>query len=128
MDDLATDISTLRKSGKEVVLVSSGAIAAGIRKLGMTRRPRSVSEQQATAAVGQGSLIRAWENAFEEHGHQVGQVLLTRDDLTHRRRYLNARNTIFTLLSWNIIPLSTKTTRSLWMNSNLATTTTSAPW
>lgn len=105
MDDLTADMSALRKSGKEVVLVSSGAIAAGIRKLGMTRRPRSVSEQQATAAVGQGSLIRAWENAFEEHGHQVGQVLLTRDDLTHRRRYLNARNTIFTLLSWNIIPI-----------------------
>ena len=105
MDNLTADMSALRKSGIEIVLVSSGAIAAGIRKLRMTRRPRSVSEQQATAAVGQGNLIRAWENAFEQHGHQVGQVLLTRDDLTHRRRYLNARNTIFTLLSWGIIPI-----------------------
>lgn len=105
MDELTADISALKRSGLEVVLVSSGAIAAGIRKLGMTRRPRSVSEQQATAAVGQGDLIRAWENEFERHGYQVGQVLLTRDDLTHRRRYLNARNTIFTLLSWNIIPI-----------------------
>ena len=76
-----------------------------MRKLKMTRRPRSVSEQQATAAVGQGDLIMAWENAFEQHGHRVGQVLLTRDDLTHRRRYLNARNTIFTLLSWGIVPI-----------------------
>ena len=105
MDHLTVDISLLKKSGMEVVLVSSGAIAAGIRKLNMTHRPRSVSEQQATAAVGQGDLIRSWENAFEQHGHRVGQVLLTRDDLTHRRRYLNARNTIFTLLSWNIIPI-----------------------
>ena len=105
MDDLTADMSTLRESGIEVILVSSGAIAAGMRKLKMTRRPRTISEQQATAAVGQGNLIRAWENAFEERGHRVGQVLLTRDDLTHRRRYLNARNTIFTLLSWKIIPI-----------------------
>lgn len=105
LGNLTADISGLRKSGIEVVLVSSGAIAAGIRKLKMTRRPRTVSQQQATAAVGQGDLIMAWENAFEKHGFQVGQVLLTRDDLTHRRRYLNARNTIFALLGWNIIPI-----------------------
>jgi len=105
MDNLTTDISALRESGTEIILVSSGAIAAGMRKLKMTRRPRTISEQQATAAVGQGNLIRAWENAFEQHGHRVGQLLLTRDDLTHRRRYLNARNTIFTLLSWGIIPI-----------------------
>ncbi|HKI50404.1 MAG TPA: glutamate 5-kinase, partial [Desulfobacteria bacterium] len=105
MDSLTTDISALRESGMEIILVSSGAIAAGMRKLKMTRRPRTISEQQATAAVGQGNLIRAWENAFERHGHRVGQVLLTRDDLTHRRRYLNARNTIFTLLSWGIVPI-----------------------
>ncbi len=102
---LTADISTLKNSGVEVILVSSGAIAAGMRKLQMARKPRSVSEQQATAAVGQGHLIRAWEDAFEVYGHRVGQVLLTRDDLTHRRRYLNARNTIFTLLSWKIIPI-----------------------
>ncbi len=105
MYGLSADISALKKSGIEVILVSSGAIAAGIRQLQMTRKPRSVSEQQATAAVGQGHLIRAWENAFEVYGHRVGQLLLTRDDLTHRRRYLNARNTIFTLLSWHIIPI-----------------------
>ncbi|EFK06797.1 glutamate 5-kinase [delta proteobacterium NaphS2] len=105
MYGLSADISALKASGIEVVLVSSGAIAAGIRKMQMARKPRSVSQQQATAAVGQGHLIRAWENAFEVYGHRVGQVLLTRDDLTHRRRYLNARNTIFTLLSWKIIPI-----------------------
>jgi glutamate 5-kinase len=65
MDDLAADMSALKKSGIEIVLVSSGAIAAGMRKLKMTRRPRTICEQQATAAVGQGNLIRAWENAFE---------------------------------------------------------------
>ena len=105
MYGLGADISALKASGMEVVLVSSGAIAAGLRKMQMTRKPRSVSQQQATAAVGQGDLIRAWENAFEVYAHRVGQVLLTRDDLTHRRRYLNARNTIFTLLSWKIIPI-----------------------
>jgi glutamate 5-kinase len=105
IDQLTTDICTLRKRGIEVILVSSGAIAAGLRKIGITKRPQSLSQQQAMAAIGQGSLIMAYEKAFSRHGYKVAQILLTRDDLTHRGRYLNARNTLFTLLTWKIIPV-----------------------
>ena len=105
MSDLADEIIALRRSGREVILVSSGAIASGLRKVGMSRRPKSVSQQQAMAAVGQSSLMRVWESSFERHGQKVAQILLTRDDLTHRRRYLNARNTIFSLLGWDILPI-----------------------
>ena len=105
IDQLTTDICALRKRGIEVILVSSGAIAAGLRKIGISKRPQSLSQQQAMAAIGQGSLIMAYEDAFGRHGYKVAQILLTRDDLTHRRRYLNARNTLFTLLSWKIIPI-----------------------
>ncbi len=105
MQSLADEIIALRGAGREVILVSSGAIASGLRKVGMRKRPDSVSQQQAMAAVGQSSLMRVWENAFERHGQKVAQILLTRDDLTHRRRYLNARNTIFVLLGWNVLPI-----------------------
>ena len=105
VQDLATGICALRENGIEVILVSSGAIASGLRKIGVSKRPQSVSQQQAMAAVGQASLIMAYEEAFGSHGQKVAQVLITRDDLTHRRRYLNARNTIFTLLSWRVIPI-----------------------
>lgn len=105
IDQLTTDICALRKEGMEVILVSSGAIAAGLRKMGVSKRPQSLSQQQAVAAIGQSSLIMAYEEAFGSHGYKVAQILLTRDDLTHRRRYLNARNTLFTLLSWKIIPI-----------------------
>jgi len=105
IDGLTTDICALKREGLEVILVSSGAIASGMKKIGMSKRPQSVSQQQAMAAVGQSSLIMAYEDAFERHGHKVAQILLTRDDLTHRRRYLNARNTLFTLLSWDIVPI-----------------------
>ena len=105
IDQLTTDICALRKGGMEVILVSSGAIAAGLRKMGASKRPQSLSQQQAVAAIGQSSLIMAYEEAFGSHGYKVAQILLTRDDLTHRRRYLNARNTLFTLLSWKIIPI-----------------------
>ncbi len=102
---LADDIMALRRAGKEVILVSSGAIASGLRKVGMSRRPKSISQQQAMAAIGQSSLMRAWENSFEPYGQKVAQILLTRDDLTHRGRYLNARNTIFALLGWQVLPI-----------------------
>lgn len=105
IERLSADVCSLRKRGVEVILVSSGAIAAGLRKLGISERPRSLSQQQAVAAIGQGSLIMAYEDAFAHHGYKVAQILLTRDDLTHRGRYLNARNTLFTLLSWKIIPI-----------------------
>ncbi len=105
MKDLAGAICEVRKRGTEIVLVSSGAIAAGLRKLGLARRPPSVSHQQAVAAVGQSSLMKAYEEIFGRQQQKVAQILITRDDLTNRRRYLNARNTLFTLLSWDIIPI-----------------------
>lgn len=105
INDLTNDICALKGGGIEVILVSSGAIASGLTKIGMATRPQSVSQQQAVAAVGQSSLIMAYEQAFKRHGFKVAQILLTRDDLTHRRRYLNARNTLFTLLSWGIVPI-----------------------
>jgi len=105
IDGLTTDICELRKKGIEIILISSGAIASGLKKIGFSKRPQSVSQQQAMAAIGQSSLIMAYETAFGRHGYMVAQILLTRDDLTHRRRYLNARNTLFTLLSWDILPI-----------------------
>jgi len=105
IEDLATDICALRSKRLQIILVSSGAIASGLKKIGLSKRPQSVSQQQAVAAVGQSSLMMAYEEAFGRHGQKVAQILTTRDDLTHRRRYLNARNTLFTLLSWKIIPI-----------------------
>ena len=105
IDDLAADICQLRRRGIEVILVSSGAIAAGLRKIGLNKRPAAVSQMQALAAMGQSRLIMAYEEAFARYGEKVAQVLLTRDDLTHRRRYLNARNTLLTLLTWKVTPI-----------------------
>jgi len=105
IDDLTTEICRLRKKGFEIILVSSGAIAAGLKKAGLSKRPVSVSQMQALAAMGQSNLIMAYEEAFSRLGAKAAQILLTRDDLTHRRRFLNARNTLRTLLSWGIIPI-----------------------
>lgn len=105
VENLTKDISSLRENGVEFILVSSGAIAAGLQKIGLKKRPQAISRQQAIAAIGQSSLMMAYENAFVSHGVKVAQILTTRDDLTHRRRYLNARNTLFTLLSWKIVPI-----------------------
>ncbi|MFC1531963.1 glutamate 5-kinase [Thermodesulfobacteriota bacterium] len=105
INNLTSDICNLRRRGIEVILVSSGAIASGLKKIGLSARPESISKQQAMAAVGQSSLMMAYEKAFGRHEQMVAQILITRDDLNNRRRYLNARNTIFTLLSWKIIPI-----------------------
>lgn len=105
IDELASDISSMRKRGVEVILVSSGAIASGLKKIGLSKRPQSISQQQAVAAVGQSSLMMAYEEAFGRKRQKVAQILITRDDLVHRRRYLNARNTLLTLLSWKIVPI-----------------------
>ncbi len=105
IDDLATEVCRLRNKGLEIILVSSGAIAAGLKKAGLSKRPTSLSQMQALAAMGQSNLIMAYEEAFSRQGAKAAQILLTRDDLTHRRRYLNARNTLMTLLSWKIIPI-----------------------
>ena len=105
INNLTGDICDLRSRGFEIILVSSGAIAAGLRKMGYNRRPEAISEKQAMAAIGQGILMNEYEKAFRRHGYTVAQILITGDDLNNRRRYLNARNTIFTLLSWGIIPI-----------------------
>ena len=93
------------ESGISFVVVTSGAIAAGRKKLGMTERPRTVALKQAAAAVGQTSLMRAYERAFEKRGRHVAQLLLTHDDFESRERYVNARNTLLTLLSRGIVPI-----------------------
>jgi len=102
---LAQEISMQMEAGYQILIVSSGAIAAGIKKMSFTERPKSVLMQQATAAVGQSRLIMAYENAFENYQKKVAQVLLTRDDLVNRRRYLNARNTLLALIKWNVVPV-----------------------
>jgi glutamate 5-kinase len=93
------------QQNRELVLVSSGAVAEGMARLGMKRRPDSLHELQALAAVGQMGLIRAYEACFLKHGLHASQVLLSRDDLTNRERYLNARTTIQTLMKWNVVPV-----------------------
>lgn len=103
---LSKDISHLmEKNGLEIILVSSGAIASGIKKMGYSQRPQSISQQQAAAAVGQSTLMLAYEEAFKTYDKKVAQILVTRDDLTNRKRYLNTRNTLFTLLHWKVIPI-----------------------
>ena len=103
---LSKDISHLmEKNGLEIILVSSGAIASGIKKMGYSQRPQSISQQQAAAAVGQSTLMLAYEEAFKTYDKKVAQILVTRDDLTNRKRYLNTRNTLFMLLHWKVIPI-----------------------
>ncbi|MBC7106171.1 MAG: glutamate 5-kinase, partial [Firmicutes bacterium] len=105
MRDLAGQLAELRNRGKEVLLVSSGAIGAGLGRLGLTRRPRNIPEYQALAAVGQGILMHVYEQIFSEYGIVVGQVLLTREDFADRRRFLNARHTLTSLLQFGAIPI-----------------------
>ncbi len=102
---LAKEISELKRQGYEIVLVSSGAIAAGMEKLGYKKRPQSITQKQAAAAVGQSRLMNIYEDHFSRHQQMVAQILLTHDDLSHRRRFLNARNTLLTLLELGIIPI-----------------------
>jgi glutamate 5-kinase len=101
----ASQVAKLRQAGKELVLVSSGAIAEGMQRLGWSRRPSSMHELQAAAAVGQMGLVQVYESCFREHGLRTAQVLLTHADLADRQRYLNARSTLLTLLGLGIIPV-----------------------
>ncbi len=98
-------ISALRKNGIEVVLVSSGAVAEGMCRLGLTKRPGSLHELQAAAAVGQMGLIQSYESEFSKYDLHTAQILLTHDDLSNRQRYLNARNTVRSLLDLGVIPV-----------------------
>jgi glutamate 5-kinase len=101
----ANQISQLVKDGKQVVLVSSGAVAEGMQRLGWKKRPTAVNELQAAAAVGQMGLVQMYETCFSQHGLHTAQVLLTHDDLVDRKRYLNARSTLRTLLELKVIPI-----------------------
>ena len=103
--DCARQIAALHQQGREVVLVSSGAIAAGMQRLGWTTRPHAVHELQAAAAVGQMGLAQAYETQFSELGLTTAQVLLTHEDLADRTRYLNARTTLTTLLELGVVPI-----------------------
>ena len=102
---LGGELAGLKKRGIEVIMVSSGAIAAGMERLGLTQRPKAIAELQAAAAIGQSRLMHVYEEAFIPWGIAVAQVLLTRDDLRDRKRYLNARNTLLQLLDLGIIPI-----------------------
>lgn len=98
-------IAALRKKGIEIVLVSSGAVAEGMSRLGLKKRPESLHELQAAAAVGQMGLVQSYESQFSKYNLHTAQVLLTHDDLSNRQRYLNARNTVRSLLNLNVIPV-----------------------
>jgi len=102
---ISRQICDLIASGRQIVMVSSGAMAAGLKRMGFSRRPDEIPQRQAISAVGQAGLIMEYERAFEEFGRKVAQVLLTGDGLHHRKRYLNARNTLHTLLSWGVVPI-----------------------
>ncbi len=101
----AAQIATLRAAGKQVILVSSGAIAEGMQRLGWTKRPSAVHELQAAAAVGQMGLVQCYEACFREHSIATAQVLLTHSDMADRQRYLNARSTLRTLLDLGVLPV-----------------------
>lgn len=105
IEDWVEQIVALRAAGVDVVLVSSGAVAEGMKRLQMQERPHAIHELQAAAAVGQTGLVQAYESCFSRHSIHTAQILLTHDDLSNRRRYLNARSSIRTLLKMGIVPI-----------------------
>lgn len=105
IEQLAMELADLANQGKEIVLVFSGAVGAGMARLGMAERPKTIPEKQAAAAVGQGLLMHIYEKAFSEFGQVVAQVLLTREDSVNRSRYANSRNTLLSLLNYGVIPI-----------------------
>lgn len=105
VSSISRQICRLIDENIEVIFVSSGAMASGIKKIGLKKRPDQVPQRQAAAAVGQAGLIMAYEKAFARYDKKVAQILLTGEDLANRHRYLNARNTLNTLLSWHVVPI-----------------------
>jgi glutamate 5-kinase len=103
--DLASQIHRVHDSGRKLVLVSSGAVGSGMGRLGLKTRPTGLAQLQAVAAVGQSLLVEAYERSLWQYGHHAAQILLTAEDLEHRIRYLNARNTILTLLEFGAVPI-----------------------
>lgn len=105
IDEWARQLAALQADGRQVILVSSGAIAAGMQRLGWAQRPHAMHELQAAAAVGQMGLAQAYETSFARHGLKTAQILLTHEDLADRTRYLNARSTLLTLLELGVVPI-----------------------
>src|SRR6478752_6653732 len=105
IERLADDLSAIKAGGRDVLLVSSGAIVSGVQKLGLSAYPKSLPLKQAAAAVGQSRLMWAYEKAFERLNIQVAQILLTHQDLADRRRFLNARHTLAALIGFGIVPI-----------------------
>ncbi len=105
LEQIVAQVAALRKAGKEVVVVTSGAVGAGMGALGYKTRPTDLAEKQACAAVGQTRLMAVYEKLFAAHGLVVAQVLLTHEDLEHHERHLNARNTLVTLLGRGVVPI-----------------------
>ena len=105
IDQLVDQVHHVMATGRKVVLVSSGAVGAGMGRLGLTSRPTDLAHLQAVAAVGQSILVEAYERSLHKHGRHAAQILLTAEDLEHRTRYLNARNTLVTLLELGAVPI-----------------------
>ncbi|WP_371371513.1 glutamate 5-kinase [Sporomusa aerivorans] len=105
IEKLARELSDLANQGKQIILVSSGAVSAGMERLGLKTKPKTIPEKQAAAAVGQGILLHIYEKIFGEYGQIVAQVLLTRADSVNRKRYTNSRNTLMALLNQGVIPI-----------------------
>ncbi len=105
IEKLARELSDLANQGKQIILVSSGAVSAGMERLGLKTKPKTMPEKQAAAAVGQGILLHIYEKMFGEYGQIVAQVLLTRADSVNRKRYTNSRNTLMALLNQGVIPI-----------------------
>ncbi len=105
MESISRQISSLMDQGLEVILISSGAMAAGIRKMGLSRRPAEIPKRQAISAIGQSEVMNTYEHTFGRFDKKVAQILLTSEDLNNRTRYLNARNTLNTLIEWKVIPI-----------------------
>jgi glutamate 5-kinase len=103
--NLVDSVCAYKKLGKEFIIVTSGAVAAGVKRLKLKEGARTIPQKQAAASVGQGRLMAVYEQAFDLHEVRIGQMLLTRDDLVDRKRYLNARNTLTTLLGWGVVPI-----------------------
>lgn len=105
IESISKQICTLMDKGIEVILVSSGAMAAGLRKMEMKRRPEEIPKRQAISAIGQSGVMNAYEKSFTRCDKKVAQILLTAEDLNNRKRYLNARNTLNTLIDWQVVPI-----------------------
>jgi glutamate 5-kinase len=105
IEALAGEIAAVLRAGREVVVVTSGAVAAGVARLELAQRPRTIPHKQAAAAVGQIGVMAAYDAAFAAHELRVAQVLLTRDDFSNRHRYLNAKHAVGALLEWRVVPV-----------------------